>query len=630
MIYPKSLSSRLKLLTILWVMVAVGSILLTLLLSWRLEGAGAAINDVGSLRMQTYRLGLLISEHRTDDVIKRLAQFDHTLTQLQKGDSSRPLFLPKTQEIQEHMRALTLQWENEVRPMLETAIHQPTAPIEEQKLNDFVHSIDTLVSSIEEVNRRYTEWLRLFQSGLMALVLLSAVVMMILLYLWIIYPLKQLQQGVSEIHDGKLGVQVQIDSSTEFAQVDKGFNQMSQRLQQLYTHLEQEVAEKTQDLANKNYTLETLYLFSRFLNHAQTASEASDLFLEKIMKLIPAKAGSIRLLDFQRERMDLITHRGLPKDLQTAEACNRLEACFCGQAVEQHDWQPIRFMPKIQQEAELVTICEKSGFHYLQVFDICSSGRDLGLMTLYFTDEYILEDNTRALLDTLCNQLGTVLSNLRLADESRQLAVLQERNLMAQGLHDSIAQTLTFLNLQVQMLESALAAQVQTQIDENLQFIKEGVQECYEDVRELLLNFRTKISRKEFAEAVQTLTERFALQTQVKVNVSWQGDGPNLSSEQQLQFIFILQESLSNIRKHAQAQKVDIRFDNQQDFVMTIEDDGKGFDVNHIQNLSGSHVGLGIMKERALRIHAHLALDSQLGKYTRISLTLPQEERIML
>ena len=170
MIYPKSLSSRLKLLTILWVMVAVGSILLTLLLSWRLEGAGAAINDAGSLRMQTYRLGLLISEHRTDDVIKRLAQFEHTLTQLQKGDSSRPLFLPKTQEVQEHMRALTLQWENEIRPMLETAIHQPTIPIEEQKLNDFVHSIDTLVSSIEEVNRRYTEWLRLFQSGLMALV----------------------------------------------------------------------------------------------------------------------------------------------------------------------------------------------------------------------------------------------------------------------------------------------------------------------------------------------------------------------------------------------------------------------------------------------------------------------------
>ena len=630
MIYPKSLSSRLKLLTILWVVFAVGSIIFTLLLSWRLEGAGAAINDAGSLRMQTYRLGLLISEHRAQEASLKITQFEHTLQQLQKGDASRPLFLPQTAEVQQHMHILTLQWQNEVRPMLQAAIHYPNQAIQEPTLSAFVTGIDTLVSSIEEVNIRYTEWLRLFQSGLMALVLLSALVMMILLYVWIIHPLEQLQKGVSDIHDGKLGVQVQIDSSTEFAQVDKGFNQMSSRLQQLYTHLEQEVAEKTQDLANKNYTLETLYLFSRFLNHAQTASEASELFLEKIMTLVPAKAGSIRLLDFQRERMDLITHRGLPSDLQTAEACNRLEACFCGHAVEQRDWHPIRFMSKNPPEPELVTMCEKSGFHYLQVFNICFSGRDLGLMTLYFTNEYALEDNTRTLLDTLCHQLGTVLSNLRLADESRQLAVLQERNLMAQGLHDSIAQTLTFLNLQVQMLESALAAKAQAQIDENLQFIKEGVQECYEDVRELLLNFRTKISRKEFAEAVQTLTERFALQTQVEVNVSWQGNGPNLSSEQQLQFIFILQESLSNIRKHAQASKVDIAFENQHDFVMTITDNGKGFDINHIKKLSGNHVGLGIMQERALRIHAHLVLDSQPEQYTRISLTLPQQERIML
>ena len=100
------------------------------------------------------------------------------------------------------------------------------------------------------------------------------------------------------------------------------------------------------------------------------------------------------------------------------------------------------------------------------------------------------------LLNTLCNQLGVVVSNMRLADENQQLAVLQERNLIAQGLHDSIAQTLTFLNLQVQMLESALALGKQEQINENLQFIKDGVKESYEDVRELLLNFRTKISRK--------------------------------------------------------------------------------------------------------------------------------------
>lgn len=626
--HPKSLSSRLKLLTVLWVTAAVGSIVLTLLLSWRLEGGGAAINDAGSLRMQTYRLGLLISERRSAEALERIERFDRTLAQLKQGDPARPLFLPDTPEVQEQMQTLTRRWQNEIRPMLQrAAAGGDTVP--EQRLEQFVDSIDALVLSAESVNARHTKWLRFFQSGLMVLVLAGAMVMVVLLYLWIIRPLDQLQQGVSDIHDGKLGVQVPIDGSAEFAEVDKGFNQMSLRLQQLYAHLEQEVAEKTRDLAEKNYTLGTLYFFSRFLNRIQTAAEAGETFLEKIMNLVPADAGSIRLLDFERERMDLVAHRGLPENLQTAEACRRLEDCFCGRAVAQHDWQPITFTRPAEAGQQLAG-CEKSGFHYLQVFDIRYNGIDLGLMTLYFKEAYELEPGMRELLDTLCNQLAGVLSNIRLADESRQLAVLQERNLMAQGLHDSIAQTLTFLNLQVQMLESALAAQEQAQISENLQFIKEGVQECYEDVRELLLNFRTKISRKEFAEAVQTLSKRFEQQTQVEVNTVWRGDGPDLSSEQQLQFIFILQESLSNIRKHAQATQVDIEFDNSRDFAMSIRDNGKGFDTGRLNELSGNHVGLGIMRERALRINARLELDSQPGSHTLIRLTLPQQERVLL
>ena len=248
-------------------------------------------------------------------------------------------------------------------------------------------------------------------------------------------------------------------------------------------------------------------------------------------------------------------------------------------------------------------------------------------MTLFFKESNEFTPAITELLDTLCNQLGVVVSNMRLADESQQLAVLQERNLIAQGLHDSIAQTLTFLNLQVQMLESALVLGKQEQINENLQFIKDGVKESYEDVRELLLNFRTKISRKEFTEAVETLIERFENQTQIATTVSWQGNGPSLSTEQQLQFIFILQESLSNIRKHANAQQVNIDFDNQDDFVMIIRDNGIGLDLYSLAELPPSHVGLSIMRERASRISAKLDLDSQLGEYTQIKVTLPQHER---
>lgn len=631
---PKRLSTRLKFLTLLWLLLAAASIVLTLVLSWRLEGGGAAINDTGSLRMQTYRLSLLLNQHDSKDEVERyIDKFDLTLHNLSNGVPSRPLFLPDDEEVQANMKSLTHTWQHTMKPWFR-AIYQKQVPFEIEKIPPFIQSIDTLARSIELVNNQYINKLRIFQLILLGLVTVSAIVMVILLYSWIILPLARLQGGVNAIHDGRLGTQVPVDELTEFAEVDEGFNQMSSRLHDLYQNLEQEVAEKTHDLAQKNYTLETLYFFSHLLSQSPTVADAAEGFLNKIMNIVPADAGSIRLIDFQRKRMDLITQIGLPEDLQTAEACRSLEECSCGSAVANHsDKQVVNFYKNFPEEQKIKEpLCSRSGFHFLRIFKISCNGNDLGMMTLYFKQPQIQQDDIH-LLESLCQQLGITVSNLRLGTENRQLAVLQERNLIAQGLHDSIAQTLTFLNLQIQMLDKALdktGQKTEAKVSEKVQFIKEGVQECYEDVRELLLNFRTKITHNEFNEAVERLIARFRQQTSIETDISWVENGPQLTAEEQLQFIFILQESLSNIRKHARAKRVSVSFINHEDFEMKIEDDGCGFNVENLNDFADNgHVGLNIMFERAKRIHAVLSIDSEKNKYTVIHLTLPKQERIL-
>lgn len=623
----KSLSSRLKLLTALWLMAALLSIAFTLLLSWRLEGGAAAINDAGSLRKQTYYLQLLVQKnHDNEQIFQHIAQFDRTLQVLDLGDPMRPLFLPNDAQVRENLRYLQTQWQNDMKPKFQAAAEN-RGMVSMAQTHQFIACIDQLTSSVEQVNSRYINWLRLFQLGLMGMVLISSMIVIWLFYSWIIKPLQKLQTAVNDVHNGHLGVQIPVSGLTEFAQLDHGFNQMSSRLQQLYLGLEQQVHEKTRDLEQQNFNLQTLYFMSHFLNQAQTVGEASEMFLNKILTIIPAQAASIRLIDMKRQRLDLVAHYGLPETLQTAEACQRIDECLCGHAVQYDEWQPIHFHDKQAQLNETRATCWHLGFHYLRVFKIRYNAQDLGMMTLYFEKTYDFS-KLSDLLESVCHQLGGAVNNIRLAEESRQLAVMQERNLMAQGLHDSIAQTLTFLNLQTQMLESALKANEKEQVAENLQFIKDGVQECYEDVRELLLNFRTKITKKEFAEAVETLTQRFEQQTHIPVNIVWRGNGFPLSSEQQLQFIFILQESLSNIRKHANAQHVEIVFDNQDDYIMTIRDDGRGFDTQ--RHLSGNHVGLGIMRERAVRIHANFDVHSDPAqRFTLVSLMLPKKERVL-
>ena len=627
-----SLSARLKLLTLLWVGSALLSVVFTLLLSWRLEGASTAINDAGSLRMQTYRLAYMVGNHATERQINnQIKEFEQSLQKVSRTDAINPLLpaqRPQAYDLIQSM--LVIDWQSNILPKLQK--HTLPTNID---LYRFAGNIDLFVQALENANEENTRWLRRFQMALILMILIAAGVMIKFHYSWIIRPLEALLDGVQTIGRGGFGVAIPTGYIQEFAQVSKGFNQMSAHLKTLYTDLEGLVARQTQDLARQNRDLEMLYQTTRDLHQTHTPTKAAEEFLSRVVPAVSASAGSIRLLDFERKRTDLVASTGLPADVQTAEQCSELEACLCGhkdkggeggRPSEKPSGQSACFYDA-RDYGNLPFVTGHPGFARVSVFPILYKSEELGILTLYFSDGIELGENDDSLLRTLCGQLGVSIANSRFAQERSQLAVLQERNLIAQGLHDSIAQALTFLNLQVQMLESALQNQEQEQINENLHYIKDGIQECYDDVRELLINFRTKINNKDFTEVVQTLTDRFQRQTQIGVRLHWHGNGPQLNSEQQLQVVFILQESLSNIRKHSQATEVDIRFNNRQDFVMEIEDNGRGFNIERLKEQhSGNHVGLNIMHERAQRIRAQLSLHSKPGS-TRVTLNLPYEER---
>jgi two-component system nitrate/nitrite sensor histidine kinase NarX len=105
------------------------------------------------------------------------------------------------------------------------------------------------------------------------------------------------------------------------------------------------------------------------------------------------------------------------------------------------------------------------------------------------------------------------------------------------------------------------------------------------------------------------------------------GQGAPLPAEQQLQLLFIVQEALSNIRKHAKAKAVRIEVTNAQDFELSVQDDGCGFDLSASGVQPEQHVGLTIMKERATRLGARLAVTSD-ATGTRVSLRLSHHERV--
>ncbi|UXY15861.1 type IV pili methyl-accepting chemotaxis transducer N-terminal domain-containing protein [Chitiniphilus purpureus] len=602
----------------------------TLWLSWQLEGAGAAINDTGSLRMRANLIGIELLKAEavpSARVVRAQAALDAqhaTLERLRRGVPSRPLFLPQDEAIRAQFERVTALWQRRLQPAAVVAMAGGARASYLSALPNFVDEADRLVRMIEVDNAGKTSLLRLSQGLLVVLACAGTLAMIYLLYLWIISPVLRLQDGLGRMAAREFGVRLPVESRDEFGVLAAGFNRMAEELEALYRELETRVATKTAQLAARNRELETLYDMAAFLHQPNDIDTLCRGFLKEVRRQFHADGGSIRAVDPEGEKLLMVVADGLTPALAEHEHCMKVDDCFCGQATQQgvvviHD---LRRLP--QPDAYQ---CSKEGFTSLAVFRIVSRDEVLGSFSLHFRDRHALSEAETQLLETLGRHLGVALENRRLAAKARQLAVAQERSLVAQGLHDSIAQGLNFLNLQVQLLEDALARGALDDATEIAPLLRTGVEESYQDVRELLSNFRSKLAQGELVSGIEETASRFTRQTGIEVALDVRDEGAPLPPEQQLQVLFILQEALSNVRKHAQAGKVWVQMRNQRDFVLKVRDDGQGYDPDEVARRSEQHVGLSIMRERAGRIGAELTLTSRPGAGVQLALTLDQARR---
>ncbi len=608
----------------------------TLWLSWQLEGAGAAINDTGSLRMRASQIGVAVLEARNGHVgmlQPQIDRLDATLDSLHKGDAQRPLFLPADTEIRNQFDAVGTAWRTRLKPSIAADVTLPPgAPSAYlSHLPDFIAQADHLVRMIEQSNAHKTTLLRLSQFALAVMACVGTLAMIYLLYLWIILPVMRLQEGLQRMAAHEFTTRLTVETRDEFGLLARGFNRMAEELQDLYADLASRVTQKTEQLAAQNRELSALYDITAFLNVSSDIDAMCQGFLQRVAEQFGAAGGSIRVMDPDGERLHLVASVGLPADLEEAEQCIRADTCLCGQATRQdvvvvHDFR--RVPPGLTAALPTALPCQREGYTTVAVFRIMTQQAVLGTFSLHLRDDRQLPANDLRLLETLGQHLGIALENLRLQAKATQLAVVEERNLVAQGLHDSIAQGLNFLNLQVQMLDAAMQDANLDEAREIVPLLRCGVEESYQDVRELLQNFRSKLESGELRPAVEQTLARFAQQSGIVPTLHYhEAGGAPLPADQQLQVLFILQEALSNVRKHAMASRVDVAITNGRDFELRVDDDGRGYDAQEVAERGQVHVGLNIMRERAAYLQAQLQLEGRPGQGASVTLRLLERQR---
>lgn len=204
--------------------------------------------------------------------------------------------------------------------------------------------------------------------------------------------------------------------------------------------------------------------------------------------------------------------------------------------------------------------------------------------------------------------------------------VINERSRLAREIHDGLAQTLAYLKLQTGQMQNYLAKGELSRLEQALRSSYQALTEAYLDTRQSIDNLRVT-PQLGLQQWLEQLADDFRATTGLSTELLVQPDIKELSTEIQAQLIRIMQEALSNVRKHANASKVMIQVKEWAgDLILEVTDDGEGFFQEDIPGIS--KYGLRGMRERAELIGADFQIISQprQGTTVRLSMPYPLEE----
>ena len=612
-----TLGAKLALVAAPFLLLALASIAMTLWISWQLEGGAAAVNEAGRMRMQAYRMSLSVSGGQGGQLDAQAAQFEQSLQLLKEGDAERPLFMPWDDSVRARFSLVQEDWARfrarwvASRSDASAALGTDTAA--------FVEHIDTLVQGIETHMSRWTALLHLAQFAMMVFAVAGTAVLVYTGYRFVLEPVGALKHAIKRMQGGDFSARVDRVTTDEFGTLAEGFNGMAEHVQSMYRHLESRVSEKTAELQQKSRRLEALYAVTALAAAATNLQDLTDAFVRHVRPVARADGVALRWSDESNQRYLMLASEGLPNSMVEAEHCVRAGDCHCGSPRPPGG---LRVIPISAMQPARMRHCEQAGFKTVVSIPIRLHDTLMGEVDLFYHAQCDISDAERSLLETLTVHLAGAMENLRLESLEMEAAVSQERGFIARELHDSIAQSLAFLKIQVRFMRDALDQPEREPARLVLEEIDAGVRESIADVRELLVHFRTRTNAEDIEPALRTTLRKFEQQTRLPATLDMDGNAMPLAPDLQLQVLHIVQEALSNVRKHAGATQVWLDVQQQPQWRFEVRDNGVGFATDSNAH-DETHVGLRIMQERAERIGATVEVLSTLERGTSVVLTLP-------
>jgi len=350
-------------------------------------------------------------------------------------------------------------------------------------------------------------------------------------------------------------------------------------------------------------------------------------FLAPVLRLSGAQAGAVRALTDDGLRMRLVGSVGLPPQMLLTEQEVDRHCGACGRALDEGRLTWTGDLRACRQHAAGEALGH--GFGQLMAVPLRHREQVLGIYNLFFERDTPPRADIAAVLRSVGELLGLALHHARLEREQLRAAVLHERQMLANEVHDAVAQTLVFMKMRLPLLQDALRQHDDARALKYHDDLRQAVTEAHASLREILTHFRTRMDPKGLLHALRALQAGYLDRHGIELAIDAQAAAPELSVEQEVQVFHIVQEALANVAKHSRARHARVTVERSADALrFVVEDDGAGLQPPSAgQSVAcaaeGTHFGLEIMRERAQRIGGTLHVQSRPGGGTRVCLSIP-------
>jgi two-component system nitrate/nitrite sensor histidine kinase NarX len=597
---------------------AVASMSTSWMVAETTQGSGQAINVAGSLRMQSWRMASIYQRLQQNENPEYRASLQQAISRFERDLQASPILavLPadETAPLKQIYSQVVSSWRTHIKPGL---VESPAAlatsgnPAVLDQIPAFVARINDLVKQIEDAAEAKILVMRVILGAAVIATLLVVILSIYLVNNILVHPLRDLLGLADQIGQGNLTARTDLTGEDEIGRLGQAFNHMAEDLSKLYQNLEARVEEKTAELTIANRSLELLYHSIARLYNGPVAPDTYAILLKDLENVLGVGHGQACLVEAGETyaRVIATTLEPVRGDI---DMCSLMSCAECLA-------NPTLAVHALKNGSRVLSLPLQDTEHHYGVLQLeMPPGKELALWQTQ-------------LLDALSRHIGIAIGTARRAEQNRRLSLLEERAALARELHDSLAQSLAYMKIQVSRLKPLLpvadagrapSGQNQTgagsEAGEVLAELREGLNSAYRQLRELLTTFRLRIEGEGLAAALATTVTEFSTRGNIPIMLEAHLAGCTLSPNEEIHALQIVREALSNVLNHAQAKQAEVRVVCNSDGSVSaiVTDDGIG-----VQQSAGvHHYGMTIMEERAKNLGGQLTVENLPAFGTRVTL----------